>query len=337
MPETVILGIETSCDETSAAVVRNGTEILSNVVSSQTDLHSKYGGVVPEIASRKHVEMILPVIDKALCDAEIKKDSLDAVGVTYGPGLAGALLVGISAAKAISFALDIPLVGVNHIEGHICANYLQKPTLEPPFVCLVVSGGHSHIIKINEYGRYHVLGRTRDDAAGEAFDKTARVMGLGYPGGPMIDRASLQGNPDAVEFPRTYFDDGSLDFSFSGIKTSVINYINMMERKGIKWSKQDVAASFQRAVVDVLANNTIAAARKTGIRTVALAGGVAANSELRRSLEDEARRNGFNTVFPDVLLCTDNAAMIACAAYHHYSHGDITSLELNAEPGLKLC
>ncbi len=337
MPETVILGIETSCDETSAAVVTNGREVLSNVVSSQIDLHSKYGGVVPEIASRKHVEMILPVIDKALDDAGIKKDSLDAVGVTYGPGLVGALLAGISAAKAISFVLDVPLIGVNHIEGHICANYLQKPALEPAFICLVVSGGHSHIIKVSEYGRYNVLGRTRDDAAGEAFDKTARVMGLGYPGGPMIDSASSRGNPNAVYFPRTYFDDGSLDFSFSGIKTSVINYINMMENKGTKWSKEDVAASFQRAVVDVLVNNTIEAAGQTGLRKIAIAGGVAANSELRRRLAGEARRKGFVTVFPDVLLCTDNAAMIACAAYHHFTQGDIANMELNAVPGLKLC
>jgi N6-L-threonylcarbamoyladenine synthase len=336
MKDMIILGIETSCDDTSAAVIKNGREVLSNVVSSQVDLHSKYGGIVPEIASRKHVEMILPIIDQALADAGIGPDRLDVVGVTYGPGLVGSLLVGISAAKAMAFTLGIPLLGINHIEGHISAGYLQKPDLEPPFICLVVSGGHSNVIKVKGYSDYDILGMTRDDAAGEAFDKVARIIGLGYPGGPLIDRASLKGNPDAIEFPRVYFNDGSLDFSFSGVKTSVLNYVREMEQKGDKWSYEDVAASFQRSVVDVLVNNTMSACEITGIKTVTLAGGVAANSELRKRLYMEAGKRGLDTVFPKPSLCTDNAAMIACAAYHRYKNGERSGLDLNAVPGLSL-
>lgn len=335
MEDITILGIETSCDETSAAVVRNGREILSNIVSSQVDLHSKYGGVVPEIASRKHVETILPVVDKALSDAGAGLEELDAVAVTYGPGLAGALLVGVSAAKAMAYALGIPLIGINHIEGHLSTGYLQDPGLEPPFICLVASGGHSNIVNVKDYGHYEILGRSRDDAAGEAFDKVARTLGMGYPGGPLVDKAASRGNPEAVNFPRVYFNDGSLDFSFSGLKTSVLNYIRDMEEKGEKWHPDDVAASFQRAVVDVLVNNTISACERTGAKTVTLAGGVAANSELRKRLRNEAEARGINTVLPELFLCTDNAAMIACAACYRYRKGERSGLDLNAVPGLK--
>lgn len=335
LKDVFVLGIETSCDETSAAVVKNSTGILSNVISSQIDLHRLYGGVVPEVASRKHVESILPVIDQAIAESGITLKDIDAVGVTCGPGLAGALLVGISAAKALAFALGIPVIGVNHIEGHICANYLENPDLEPPFVCLVVSGGHSHIVKINSAGEYEVLGRTRDDAAGEAFDKVARTIGLGYPGGPLIDKAAAFGDPTAVRFPKTYFD-GSLDFSFSGIKTAVLNYVNNMEQKNEKWSIEDVAASFQAAVVEVLVTNTIKAAKQAGSATVALAGGVASNSLLRTELAKAAKKSGIRLSVPRPVLCTDNAAMIACAAYRKYTSGKVSGLNLNALPGLKL-
>jgi N6-L-threonylcarbamoyladenine synthase len=334
MKDVTILGIETSCDETSAAVARNGTEVLSNVVSSQVELHSKYGGVVPEIASRKHVETILHIIDHALDNAGITPDKLDAIGVTYGPGLAGALLVGVSAAKAMAFSLDIPLLGINHIEGHIAAGYLQDPGLKPPFICLVVSGGHTNIVHVKGYDEYEILGKTRDDAAGEAFDKVARIIGLGYPGGPLIDKASINGNARAIDFPRVYFNDGSLDFSFSGVKTSVLNYIKGMDEKGRKWSTEDVAASFQSAVTDVLVKNTITACERTGVNTVTLAGGVAANRELRKKLREEAEARGLSTVFPDPVLCTDNAAMIACAAFYRYMRGEREGLDLNAVPGL---
>lgn len=335
MKEIFILGIETSCDETSASVIRNGTEILSNVISSQIDLHRLYGGVVPEVASRKHVESILPVIDHAITESGKSLREIDAVGVTYGPGLAGALLVGISAAKALAFALGIPVIGVNHIEGHICANYLENPDLEPPFICLVVSGGHSHLVKITTGEEYEVLGRTRDDAAGEAFDKVARTIGLGYPGGPLIDKAATLGNPDAVRLPKTYFSE-SLDFSFSGIKTAVLNYVRNIEQKNEKWSIEDVAASFQKAVVEVLVTNSIKAVRQTGLKTIALAGGVASNSRLRAELAKAAEIEGIRLSVPGQVLCTDNAAMIACAAYRKFIAGKISGLDLNAVPGLKL-
>lgn len=334
--DRIILGIESSCDETSAAVVKNGREVLSNVISSQVDLHQKYGGVVPEIASRKHVELVIPVINQSIEDAGISPDNIDAIGVTYGPGLVGALLVGLSAAKALAFAWDKPLVGVHHIEGHIAANYLQYKDLEPPFACLVASGGHSHIVHVGDYDRFEILGRTRDDAAGEAFDKVARAVGLGYPGGPLIDKVARDGNAKAIDFPRVHFGKGCFDFSFSGIKTAVLNYLNSLEQKGEKYNVEDVCASFQSAVVDVLVANLISAAKKVGLHKVALAGGVAANSLLRRELMERATKEGLSVYYPSPILCTDNAAMIACAAYYEFERGNVSDLYLNAVPGLKL-
>jgi len=336
LEDIIILGIETSCDETSAAVVKNGRHIMSNIISSQIDLHKKYGGVVPEIASRKHVELILPVINQALEEAGIKADQVDAIGVTYGPGLVGALLVGLSAAKGLAYALDKPLIGVHHIEGHISANYLEYKELEPPFICLVVSGGHSEIVHVKDYGSFETLGQTRDDAAGEAFDKIARALGLGYPGGPLIDKAARSGNSRAVNFPRVHFNDGSLDFSFSGLKTAVLNYLNTLEQKNEKFSVEDVSASFQQAVIDILVENTIKAAKSTGIKKIALAGGVAANSLLRAQMKAAANENGLNMFYPSPVLCTDNAAMIACAAYYEFIRGNVSDLALNAVPGLRL-
>lgn len=336
MKDIIILGIESSCDETSAAVVKNGRQVLSNVISSQVSLHQKYGGVVPEIASRKHVELIMPVIHQGLEEAGITFDQIDAIGVTYGPGLVGALLVGLSAAKALAFALDKSLVGVHHIEGHIAANYIEHSQLEPPFVCLVASGGHSHIVYVEDYDRFEIMGKTRDDAAGEAFDKVARAVGLGYPGGPLIDKAAKTGNSKAIAFPRVVFKDGSLDFSFSGLKTAVLNYLNTMEQKGEKYSVEDVCASFQAAVVDVLTDNLIAAAQIKGTNKVALAGGVAANSLLRSELLNKAKSHGFEFYYPKPVLCTDNAAMIAAAAYYEFIKGKTSDLYLNAVPGLKL-
>lgn len=336
MENTVVLGIETSCDETSAAVIKNGRHILSNVISSQVELHKKYGGVVPEIASRKHVELVLPVINQAVEEAGIGLGDIDIVGVTYGPGLVGALLVGLSAAKALAFALNKPLVGVHHIEGHIAANYLEYKELEPPFICLVVSGGHSHIVYVKDYDSFEILGQTRDDAAGEAFDKVARALGLGYPGGPLIDREAKKGNSRSIDFPRVRFDDGSLDFSFSGLKTAVLNYLNSVEQKGDKYSVEDVSASFQQAVIDVLVENTITACAHKKVKKVALAGGVAANSLLRQQMKAEADKIGVEIFYPSPILCTDNAAMIACCAYFQYKKGKTSDLYLNAIPGLKL-
>lgn len=331
----MVLGIETSCDETSVAVVRNGREVLSNVISSQVDLHKKYGGVVPEIASRRHVELIIPVIDEALQKSGTTLSDIDAIGVTYGPGLVGALLVGLSAAKAMAYSLDIPLVGVHHIEGHIAANYIQYPELKPPFVCLVASGGHSHIVCVEGYKQFKILGQTRDDAAGEAFDKIARAIGLGYPGGPLVDKISRNGNKKAIKFPRVYLEN-SLDFSFSGLKTAVINHLHNANQKNIEISIEDICASFQDAVVDVLTTNLIKAAKAKNILKVALAGGVAANSALRESLEKKAERENLQIFFPRPVLCTDNAAMIACAAYYEYREGRLSDLYLNAVPNLKL-
>lgn len=336
MKDITILGIETSCDETSAAVVKNGRKVLSNVISSQIDLHQKYGGVVPEIASRKHVELVIPVINQALDEAGISKREIDAIGVTYGPGLVGALLVGLSAAKAMAFALDKPLVGVHHIEGHIAANYIEYEDLEPPFICLVVSGGHSHIVYVKDYDSFEILGKARDDAAGEAFDKVARAVGLGYPGGPLIDKAAKNGDGKSIHFPRVYFADGILDFSFSGLKTAVLNYLNTMEQKGEAYSVENVCASFQEAVVDVLVRNLLLAAEVKNINKVALAGGVAANSKLRRELMVRASGKNIKVCYPKPILCTDNAAMIASAAYYEFLKGRKADLNLNAVPGLKL-
>ncbi len=331
-----ILAIESSCDETAVAVVRNGREVLSNIISSQIDLHTLYGGVVPEIASRKHIERIDQVIAEALKTADRKLKDMDAVAVTYGPGLVGALLVGVSAAKAISFASGLPLIGVHHIEGHISANYIENKELEPPFVCLVVSGGHSHLVVVKDYGTYEILGRTRDDAAGEAFDKVARAIGLGYPGGPKIDRVSREGNPDAVRFPRAKVADSVYDFSFSGLKSAVLNYLNSCEMKGIPICQADVAASFQKAVVDVLVEHSMQAVEMCGMRKFAIAGGVASNTALRSALEKECEERGIAFYHPSPVLCTDNAAMIGAAAYYEYRNGVRHGYDLNAVPNLRL-
>lgn len=334
--DVTILAIESSCDETAAAVVRNGREVLSNIIASQIDLHTVYGGVVPEIASRKHIEKIDQVIAEALRAADRTLQDMDAVAVTYGPGLVGALLVGVSAAKAISFASGIPLIGVHHIEGHISANYIENKDLEPPFVCLVVSGGHSHLVIVRDYGVYEILGRTRDDAAGEAFDKVARAIGLGYPGGPKIDKVSREGNPDAIKFPRAKVADAVYDFSFSGLKSAVLNYLNSCEMKGIPVCQADVAASFQKAVVDVLVEHSMLAVETCGLHKFAIAGGVASNSALRSALEKACTERGIAFYHPSPVMCTDNAAMIGAAAYYEYQSGVRHGYDLNAVPNLKL-
>ncbi|WP_418751310.1 tRNA (adenosine(37)-N6)-threonylcarbamoyltransferase complex transferase subunit TsaD [Frisingicoccus sp.] len=331
-----ILAIESSCDETAAAVVKNGREVLSNVISSQIELHKLYGGVVPEIASRKHIEKINPVIREALTEADMKLEDMDAIGVTYGPGLVGALLVGVAAAKAISYAKHIPLIGVHHIEGHISANYIENKDLEPPFLGMVVSGGHTHLVMVKDYGKYEILGKTRDDAAGEAFDKVARAIGLGYPGGPKIDRLAKEGNPKAITFPRAHVADAPLDFSFSGLKSSVLNYINSCEMKHQEICRADVAASFQDAVVDAIVSHTIEAAKMYRMDKVALAGGVASNSALRRAMKERCEAAGLKFYYPSPILCTDNAAMIGCAAYYEYLAGTRHGLDLNAVPNLKI-
>jgi N6-L-threonylcarbamoyladenine synthase len=331
-----ILAIESSCDETAAAVVVNGREVLSNIIYSQIDIHTLYGGVVPEIASRKHIEKINQVIKSALNEAGTTLDDIDAIAVTYGPGLVGALLVGVGAAKAISYAKNIPLVGVHHIEGHISANYIENKDLEPPFMCLVVSGGHTHLVKVVDYGKYEILGMTRDDAAGEAFDKVARAIGLGYPGGPKIDKVSKEGNPNAIEFPRAKISDSEYDFSFSGLKSAVLNYINQAQMKNEEINTADVAASFQKAVTDVLTEHTIHAAKTFGMKKIALAGGVASNSALRASMDEACRKHGYELYYPSPVLCTDNAAMIGAAGYYEYINGTRHGLDLNAIPNLKL-
>lgn len=334
--DIVILGIESSCDETAASIVRNGREVLSNVISSQIALHTLYGGVVPEIASRKHIEKINVVIEQALSEAQMTLDDLDAIGVTYGPGLVGALLVGVSEAKAIAYAKKLPLIGVHHIEGHISANYIENKDLEPPFACLVVSGGHTHLVIVKDYGKYEIVGRTRDDAAGEAFDKVARAIGLGYPGGPKIDRVSKEGNPDAIAFPRAKVADSSYDFSFSGLKSAVLNYLNGCKMKNIPIVQADVAASFQKAVVDVLVDHAMHAVEEYGFKKFAIAGGVASNSALRAAMEEACRKRGVAFYHPSPVFCTDNAAMIGSAAYYEYLAGTRSGWDLNAVPNLKL-
>lgn len=330
------LAIESSCDETSAAILRNGREVLSNIISSQIDVHKKFGGVVPEVASRKHVENIDIVIEEALKEADVTLKEIDHIGVTYGPGLVGALLVGLSTAKAMAYALNIPLVGVNHIEGHICANYIEDKNLKPPFLCLIVSGGHTHLVHVKDYGEYDILGRTRDDAVGEAFDKVARAMKLGYPGGPIVDRLAKIGDENAIKFPRVYLEPDSFDFSFSGIKSAVLNYLNSQNQKGLEIKVEDVAASFQAAVVEVLVHKAIKATKLKNLDTIVLAGGVAANSGVREALEKEAKKEGFALKYPSIKLCTDNAAMIGCAAYYNYINGFTSDLYLNGVPNLKL-
>ena len=331
-----ILAIESSCDETAAAVVENGRKVLSNVISSQIELHKLYGGVVPEIASRKHIEKVNQVIQAALEEADVTLDEIDAIGVTYGPGLVGALLVGVAEAKAIAFAKGLPLVGVHHIEGHISANYIEHPDLEPPFMSLVVSGGHTHLVSVEDYGVYKILGRTRDDAAGEAFDKVARAIGLGYPGGPKIDALSKQGDPHAITFPKAHVADAPLDFSFSGVKSAVLNYINSCEMKGESFEPADIAASFQEAVVEVLVEHSMAAVDMYGVDKFAIAGGVAANQGLRQAMKAACEKKGICFYYPSPIFCTDNAAMIGAAAYYDYIAGERADFSLNAIPNLKL-
>lgn len=334
--DIVILAIESSCDETAAAVVRNGREVKSNITSSQIDLHTLYGGVVPEIASRKHIEKINQVIEAALAEAKVSLEEIDAIGVTYGPGLVGALLVGVAEAKAIAYAAKKPLIGVHHIEGHIAANFIEHPELKPPFFSLVVSGGHTHLVRVRDYGKFDIIGRTRDDAAGEAFDKVARAIGLGYPGGPKIDKVSKEGDPEAIAFPRAHVADAPYDFSFSGMKSAVLNYINGCRMKGEEFSQADVAASFQKAVTDVLVDNAMHAVEEYHIDKFAIAGGVASNSALRAAMKEACERRGVKFYYPSPVYCTDNAAMIGAAAYYEYINGTRHGWDLNAVPNLKL-
>lgn len=334
--DVLILGIESSCDETAAAVVKNGREVLSNVISSQIDLHTLFGGVVPEIASRKHIEKINQVIDQALADAGLTLDDITAIAVTYGPGLVGALLVGVAQAKAIAWAKGLPLVGVHHIEGHVCANFIEHKELEPPFLCLIVSGGHTHLVIMEDYGQFEIIGRTRDDAAGEAFDKVARAVGLGYPGGPKIDKAAREGNPYAVKFPQAHIEGAPYDFSFSGLKSAVLNYINHARMQGGEICVPDLAASFQNAVVEALVTRAVAAAKEFGYGRIVLAGGVAANSALRQGLKEACEEEKLEFCYPSPIFCTDNAAMIAVAGYYEYKKGVRHGWDLNAVPNLKL-
>ena len=334
--DVVILAIESSCDETAAAVVKNGRTVLSSVISSQIATHTVYGGVVPEIASREHIKAINYVIRRALAEADMRLSDLTAIGVTYGPGLVGALLVGVAEAKALAYGAGKPLVGVHHIEGHVSANFIEHPDLEPPFVCLIVSGGPPHLVIVKDYGEFEIIGRTRDDAAGEAFDKVARAVGLGYPGGPKVDRAAKEGNPHAVEFPRGKIDGSPYDFTFSGLKSAVLNYINHAKMTGEEIYVPDLAASFQNSVVDSLVSRTVAAAKEYGYRKVAIAGGVASNSALRAAMEEACRRRNLRCYYPSPILCTDNAAMIGAAAYYEYRKGNLAGWDLNAVPNLKL-
>lgn len=330
------LALESSCDETSAAVLKDGRTVLSNVISSQVPIHRKFGGVVPEIASRHHIEQVIPVIDKALADAHVTLDDIDHIGVTYGPGLVGALLVGVAAAKGLSFATGIPLVPVHHMEGHIFANFLANPTLEPPFLSLVVSGGHTMLVHVKGYEEFEILGQTRDDAAGEAFDKIARVMGFPYPGGPHIDALAKEGNPDAIEFPKALSESGNFEFSFSGLKSAVLNYLNSKSQKGEDINKADVAASFQKAIVDVLVEKTKDAAHTLGETKITIAGGVSANQGLQVALENMCNEEGFTYYKLGKILATDNAAMIGCRAYYMAQAGKFCDLHLNAKPSVPI-
>lgn len=334
--DTMILAIESSCDETAASVVKNGRCVLSNIISSQIAIHTLYGGVVPEIASRKHIEKINQVVEAALKEADVTLDDIDAIGVTYGPGLVGALLVGVAEAKAIAYAKKKPLVGVHHIEGHVSANYIEHPDLEPPFLCEIISGGHTHLVIVKDYGSFEILGRTRDDAAGEAFDKVARAIGLGYPGGPKIDKLAKEGNPHAIDFPRAHMEDAPYDFSFSGVKSAVLNHLNKCRMTGEPIVEADIAASFQQAVVDVLVDNAIRAAKDYHMDRLAIAGGVASNGALRAAMEAACEKEGIRFYRPSPIFCTDNAAMIGVAAYYEYQKGTRHGWDLNAVPNLKL-
>ncbi|MCQ4636135.1 tRNA (adenosine(37)-N6)-threonylcarbamoyltransferase complex transferase subunit TsaD [Anaerovorax odorimutans] len=330
------MAIESSCDETSVAIVQEGRHVLSNIIASQIKVHQVFGGVVPEIASRHHLDNINHVTDQALAEAGVTMDEVDMIGVTYGPGLVGALLIGLATAKAYALAADKPLVGVHHIQGHISANYIEHKELEPPFMALVISGGHTNIVEVTGYNECRVLGKTRDDAAGEAYDKVARVLGLGYPGGPLIDKIAKEGDPHAVEFKRVFLEKDSLDFSFSGIKTGVLNYINSEKQAGREIQVADVAASFQQAVLDVIVTKTVSAAVKMKKDKIVLAGGVAANSKLRSMMEEACKKEGLALYYPSPILCTDNAAMIGCAAYYKYKAGVTDDLTLDAIPNLPL-
>ena len=334
--DTLILAIESSCDETAASVVKNGRCVLSNIISSQIAIHTLYGGVVPEIASRKHIEKINQVVEAALKEADVTLDDIDAIGVTYGPGLVGALLVGVAEAKAIAYAKKKPLVGVHHIEGHVSANYIEHPDLEPPFLCEIISGGHTHLVIVKDYGSFEILGRTRDDAAGEAFDKVARAIGLGYPGGPKIDKLAKEGNPHAIDFPRAHMEDAPYDFSFSGVKSAVLNHLNKCRMTGEPIVEADIAASFQQAVVDVLVDNAIRAAKDYHMDRLAIAGGVASNGALRAAMEAACEKEGIRFYRPSPIFCTDNAAMIGVAAYYEYQKGTRHGWDLNAVPNLML-
>ena len=329
MKDILTLGIESSCDETSVAVVRNGREVLSNIINSQIKIHEQYGGVVPEIASRNHVEAISKVTKQALKEANVSFEDIDHIACTYGPGLVGALLVGVSYAKALSYTLNIPLVGTNHIQGHIAANYITHKDLKPPFLCMIISGGHTHLVHIKDYDEFEILGKTRDDAIGEAFDKVARVVGLGYPGGPKIDKLAKEGQPN-IQLPKTHFD--NLDFSFSGIKTAIIN----LHHKNPEINKADLCASFEENVTDVIIHNVLKAAKQLGINKIALAGGVSANSYIRAKFIELEKTEGFKIYYPEPILCTDNAAMIASAGYYNFIKGKKSDLYLNAIPNLKL-
>ena len=336
MKDFYTMGIETSCDDSSVAILKNDREVLINLISSQIDIHKIFGGVVPEIASRKHLEAINPLIEKALLDTNLSYEDIDLISVTKGPGLIGSLLVGISAAKALSLSANIPMIGTNHMQGHICANYLSNKDLEPPFISLVVSGGHTYLVKVNGYTDYEIIGTTRDDAAGESYDKIARSIGLGYPGGPKIDKLSKEGKKDAIDFPRIMLEKDSYDFSFSGLKTSVLNYMNHQSQKNLEINKADLAASFQEAVVDVLVEKSMRLIDETGLKTLAVSGGVAANSRLKERLKDECEKRGVKFYHPDIILCTDNAAMIAMAGYLNYKAGERSDNYLKVYPNLGL-
>ena len=336
MTDFYTMGIETSCDDSCVAILKNDRELLVNLISSQIDIHTLFGGVVPEIASRKHLEAINPLIKKALDDANLTYDDIDLISVTKGPGLMGSLLVGISAAKALSLATNTPMIGANHMQGHICANYIAHKDLQPPFVTLVVSGGHTYLVKVNSYTNYEVIGKTRDDAAGESFDKVARKMGLGYPGGPKIDKLAKEGNKEAIDFPRVRLEKNSYDFSFSGLKTAVLNYINQEEQKCHEINKADLAASFQEAVVDVLVEKSMGLLKETGYNKFALSGGVAANSRLQDRMREECKKENIKFYYPSIELCTDNAAMIAMAGYLNYQDGEISDKFMKVYPNLEI-